>query len=196
MKSTFKFLILTSIVFANYACKKKVVAPSNEAEGKNIVYVEVYNQKHLFRKPRLFFNSKTQMAEITNGLYNGEPRWSYMERDSSLSGYKRYFFDIQIDTPRDIFLGGFNLDLWFKDTKSDIIIRSINKNRDITIYDSEGKHKSFYTIGVNKFKVNDIRTDEDGKTFMNFEADLHCVEEGNPSNEIDSYWKGDILIND
>ena len=194
MKSTLNILILTFIVFTNFSCKKKVVPPNNEANGKGVIYIEVGDDKLLVHKPRLLFNSKTQVASLSNGLQNGAPFWQINDRDTSLSGYKGYKFDIQVQTSKERISAGFNLDVWFKDTNSEIFIRRINKNRDITIYDSDGNFKIYYTIGVNKFKVNEVRIAKDGKTYMNFEADLHCVEDGNSSNEIDTYWKGDILV--
>ena len=196
MKSTLNILILTFIFFTNFSCKKKVVPPNNEANGKGVIYIEVGDDKLLVHKPRLLFNSKKQVASFRNGLDNSDPEWTYNFRDTSLTGYKGYKFDIQVNTSRDVLLAGFNLDVWFKDTNSEIYVRRINKNRDIIIYDSEGNSKIYYTIGVNKFKINEIRIAKDGKTYMNFEADLHCVEDGNSSNEIDTYWKGDILVTD
>jgi hypothetical protein len=194
MKMIKKWLGFILLLLALSSCKKKVVPPNNEANGKGIIYIEVGNDELLVHKPRLLFNSKKQVASLSNGLQNGAPFWQIIDRDTSLSGYKAYKFDIQVQTSKERISAGFNLEVWFKDMNSDVLIRRINKNREIVIYDNDGKFKSYYTVGVNKFKVNDIRKDEDGKTYMNFEADLLCVEDGNTSNEIDSYWKGDILV--
>ena len=196
MKTIKKWLGFSLLLLALSSCKKKVVPPNNEANGKGVIYIEVGDDKLLVHKPRLLFNSKKQVASFRNALDNSDPEWTYNFRDTSLTGYKGYKFDIQVQTPKERISAGFNLDVWFKDTNSEIYVRRINKNRDIIIYDSEGNFKIYYTIGVNKFKINEIRIAKDGKTYMNFEADLHCVEDGNSSNEIDTYWKGDILVTD
>lgn len=200
MKQLSKIVCLCLISTLLITCKKKVVAPNNEANGKGVLYIEVAGKKYLFQQNKGKTTSKKQRAEFTNGLFNGPPSFSVYNNDTSIVGYKKYNFNIFIDSEaketevEDFFFGGFNFFFWFKDENSPIYLSSLDNNGRLPNPSNEWKSESIYIKKYNYFKVNQIHNIK-GKTYINFESSLQFSETKTSIKNFTSFWKGDILIN-
>lgn len=189
MKTFSKFFyLLFLILFAS--CKKDVVAPNDEANGRNILYVEIDDKKYLLRENCKLLN-KRQYAEFSSydGLYSN-PRIISINQDTILFGYKLYNFqfDIQNDK-KENFFGGFELYYWFKDIYSPILIKKANSNLRI--------NNEFISISnIDFFNIKGFAEKREKRNLykLNFELQFNFKFNNNIINHR-CFWKGDILIN-
>jgi len=194
MKLLLKITIFISIALLFTTCKKKVNAPNDDAEGKGVLYIEVAEKKYFFQQNYKRFTTKTQRADFNNGFFTGNPSLILYEGDTSLAEYKRYYFDIFIESKIDgYFFGGFDLFFWYKDENSPIFIRNFENNGYLPNPRSSWTSEWLYFNKFNFFKINQLKNIK-GKTYMNFETSFQFSDTKNSLTNFTTYWKGDILI--
>jgi hypothetical protein len=192
MKSTLNILILTFIFFTNFSCKKKVVPPNNEANGKEIIYIEVEGKKYLFQQNYKFYTSKSQRGNYTD--YQQASLFQYTA-DTILTGYKLYDFNIQIDSYKEnLFFGGFDLQVWHKDSQSPTYIKRFNTDRFLPNPTNNWKNGWVKILKFDYFKFNELKQNKE-KQYLNFEASYQFSDSLNAPKTYRAYWKGDVLVN-
>ena len=192
MKLTFNILIVTGIFFTNYACKKKVVPPSNEAKGKQIIYIDVEGKKYLFQQNYKFYTAQTQRGEYTD-LHEATLFKFYT--DTTLPGYDIYKLNIDINSRKDgLFFGGFALQFWYKDPNSPIYIKRIDTDRSLPNPSKNWKNSGVKIIKFDYFKINELKEVRKRK-YINFETSYQFSDSLFAPKIYHAYWKADISIN-
>lgn len=197
MKTLFK--IFFSILLLAYlgSCKKDVVPPNDDVENINRVYIKVADKEYLFLDHKKLLVAKSQKARFTNGMFNGLPRFRLIENsDTTLEGYKKYDFNIQLDSDKEgLFFGGLDLYFWFKDPQSPIYLSRFTNKKMHPVPSKNFSNDWITIINYNFFKINGIETIK-GYRYVNFEASFQFTDHETPAQIYNAYWKGNIRVED
>lgn len=184
MKTISRFFYLLFLILLA-SCKKDVVAPNDEAKGRNILYIEIDDKKYLLRERSKFFYKK-QYAEFDEGWNLNKPSMTIGDIDSV--GYKNYDLILNISKDKQIeIFGGFQISIWYNESTKKLQIRDVNDYIQINL-------KEIKISQIKNFTIKNLSTSKKGLYNLNFELSFEYFFEQDTFLLHHSNWKGDLEI--